>query len=101
MGMMDDDGRGVLDPDKRWKSADQGAATSVWCGASPQLDGMGGIYAQDCDVAPLLDDTDEEMLAASRQFGSPPLGVMAYAVNADTAARLWAQSEQLTGVAVP
>ncbi len=101
MGMMDDEGRGVLDPDKRWKSADQGAATSVWCVASSQLDGLGGVYAQDCDVAALLDDADEEMLAASRQFGSPPLGVMAYAVDADTATRLWTQSEQLTGVAFP
>ena len=37
-----------------FKTIEQGAATSVWCAASPQLAGMGGVYCQDVDVAPIL-----------------------------------------------
>src|SRR5262249_26485693 len=33
------------------KNAEQGAATSVWCATSPQLDGMGGVYCEDVDIA--------------------------------------------------
>jgi hypothetical protein len=35
------------------KTVEQGAATGVWCATSPRLDGMGGVYCEDCDVAPL------------------------------------------------
>ena len=34
-----------------FKTAEQGAATSVWCATSPQLDGMGGVYCEDVDIA--------------------------------------------------
>ena len=33
------------------KTTEQGAATSVWCATSPQLDGMGGVYCEDVDIA--------------------------------------------------
>lgn len=70
-----------------FKNAEQGAATSVWCAAHPQAAGLGGVYCQDCDVAPVL----------------PPeapgkAGVRPYAIDPDAAERLWALSEQLTGV---
>src|SRR4029453_9461219 len=39
VGMVDEHGAAVLDPARGWKSIDQGAATSVWCAVSPQLDG--------------------------------------------------------------
>ncbi len=34
-----------------FKTVPQGAATSVWCATSGQLDGMGGVYCEDCDIA--------------------------------------------------
>ncbi|HKA88442.1 MAG TPA: hypothetical protein VKE22_12295 [Haliangiales bacterium] len=34
-----------------FKTTEQGAATSVWCAASAQLDGMGGVYCEDVEVA--------------------------------------------------
>ena len=34
-----------------YKTPAQGAATSVWCATSPRLDGMGGVYCEDVDVA--------------------------------------------------
>jgi hypothetical protein len=96
VGMVDDDGNAVLDPTKGWKSVEQGGATSVWCATSPLLDGLGGLYAQDCDIAPLLDHTDAEVIAAANSFGPAALGVMDYALRADTADELWTLSEQLT-----
>jgi hypothetical protein len=65
----------------------QGAATQTWCATSPQLDGMGGVYSEDCDIAePAVEN------AALRA------GVRDYAVDPEQAARLWALSAQLTGV---
>ena len=34
-----------------FKSTEAGAATSVWCATSPMLDGKGGVYCEDCDIA--------------------------------------------------
>ncbi len=93
-GLVDENGKAVIDPAKSRKTAEQGAATSVWCATSPQLEGLGGLYAQDCDIAPLV----EPSASLNLEFGSPPLGVMTYAVDPDIAERLWTASEQLTHV---
>jgi NAD(P)-dependent dehydrogenase (short-subunit alcohol dehydrogenase family) len=82
-GWVDDDGN----PVGQFKTPEQGAATSVWCATSPQLDGMGGVYCADCDIADIVE---------SIQPGGG--GVMAHAVDPDAAARLWVVSAQLTGV---
>jgi NAD(P)-dependent dehydrogenase (short-subunit alcohol dehydrogenase family) len=70
-----------------FKTLEQGAATSVWCATSPQLARMGGIYCQDVDVAPILQER-----AASN------VGVRPYAIDPEAAERLWTLSEELTGV---
>jgi NAD(P)-dependent dehydrogenase (short-subunit alcohol dehydrogenase family) len=95
IGMLDEHGHGVIDPDKGWKSVEQGAATTVWCATSPQLDGIGGLYAQDCDLAPLLDHTDPTVIERAAQFGPAALGVMDYALSPTTAHALWTLSESL------
>ena len=60
---------------------------SVWCAVSPQLEGKGGVYCEDCDVA--------EAVPAD----SPaPRGVRPYATDPELAERLWTLSERLTGV---
>jgi NAD(P)-dependent dehydrogenase (short-subunit alcohol dehydrogenase family) len=74
---------------ERFKSVEQGAATTVWAATSPRLDGMGGVYCEDCDIA-------EPTVA-----GSPDArikGVDAHAIDRADAARLWAVSAELTGV---
>jgi NAD(P)-dependent dehydrogenase (short-subunit alcohol dehydrogenase family) len=91
-GLVDDDGNAIIDPANSRKTIEQGAATSVWCATSPQLDGLGGLYAQDSDIAPLVDVSG----AVNIDFGSPPLGVMPYAVDPESADRLWELSERLT-----
>ena len=74
------------------KTVEQGAATSVWCATSPQLDNTGGVYCHNCDVAPLV---TEELEA--NPIGSLALGVMPHAVDPQAAERLWSLSEQLLG----
>jgi NAD(P)-dependent dehydrogenase (short-subunit alcohol dehydrogenase family) len=85
--------RGWIDADgnvnELFKSPEQGAATSVWAATSPQLDGMGGVYCEDCDVAA---PTDPDNPFA--RF----LGVDAHATDPEQAERLWALSAELTGV---
>ena len=72
------------------KNPNQGAATTVWCATSPQLDGMGGLYCEDCDIAPLV--------PADSEHGP---GVKPWAADDSLAARLWTLSEELTGVRLP
>lgn len=101
LGLVDELGDPIIDPTRNMKSIEQGAATSVWCATSPQLDGLGGVYCENCDIAPLVPDLDDAEAAARReeaikQFGSTPLGVMPYSVDPESAARLWDLSTDLT-----
>jgi NAD(P)-dependent dehydrogenase (short-subunit alcohol dehydrogenase family) len=72
----------------RYKTAEQGAATSVLVATSPQLDGIGGRYFENCNEAPTVDEPDPDGGSA---------GVAAYAVDLDNAKRLWDVSEDLVG----
>ena len=92
-GLIDNDGNPIIDPAKNMLTIEQGAATSVWCATSPKLDGMGGVYCQNSDIAPLV---PEEI--AANQFGSLALGVMPHAVDPQAGDRLWRLSEQLLGL---
>lgn len=70
-----------------FKTVEQGAATSVWCAVSPELDGLGGVYCEDADIA-------EAVPADSASSG----GVRPWAIDPELAMRLWKLSENLTGV---
>jgi hypothetical protein len=50
-GFIDEQGRPISDPARNMKTAEQGAATSVWCPTSQQLDGRGGVYCENRDIA--------------------------------------------------
>jgi hypothetical protein len=54
---------------------------------------MGGVYCHNCDIAPLVPDE-----SGTNQWGSFARGVVPHAVDPEAAERLWALSEQLTGV---
>jgi len=92
-GLVDDGGNPIIDPAKNQKTVEQGAATSVWCATSPQLDGIGGVYCQNCDIAPLVTDQ-----LAANPIGSMALGVMPHAVDPQAADRLWRLSEEILGL---
>jgi NAD(P)-dependent dehydrogenase (short-subunit alcohol dehydrogenase family) len=70
------------------KTPEQGAATSVWCAVSSQLDGMGGVYCEDVDIAEAV-PADFEGLR----------GVKPWARDPELAERLWTMSEKWTGMA--
>ncbi|MEU6348537.1 SDR family NAD(P)-dependent oxidoreductase [Streptomyces sp. NPDC047072] len=83
-GWIDEQGE-LLHPEI-FKTPEQGAATQVWAAASPQLDGMGGVYLEDCDIAEPAVEGDESG------------GVKDWAIDPEQAARLWTLSAELTGV---
>ena len=95
-GMVNPDGSPILDPAKQLKTPEQGAATAVWCATSVQLDGMGGVYCENCDIAQVVQETGPgvDNLGDFNGLG----GVMPYAIDPDQAQRLWELSEKLTGV---
>jgi NAD(P)-dependent dehydrogenase (short-subunit alcohol dehydrogenase family) len=68
----------------RYKTPQQGAATSVLVATSPQLEGIGGRYYQDCNEAPVVE------AASAESTGS---GVATYAVDPENADRLWELSQ--------
>src|SRR5258706_2757586 len=63
-----------------FKTVEQGAATTIWCATSPQLDGLGGVYCENCDIAAVKTEGDD---------GGRP-----YAADPEIAQRLWAWSER-------
>ncbi|OIK28289.1 SDR family NAD(P)-dependent oxidoreductase [Streptomyces malaysiense] len=83
-GWIDEHGN-LLHPEA-FKTPQQGAATQVWAAASPQLDGLGGLYLEDCDIAEPASGTDDRQ------------GVKDWAIDPEQAARLWTLSAELTGV---
>ncbi|HVI57052.1 MAG TPA: oxidoreductase [Luteibacter sp.] len=95
-GAIDEDGRPVVDLARGYKSVPQGAATSVWCATSPQLDGMGGVYCEDVEVSPVLVDADNTPGRVSSDVGVRPWAIDPVAVE-----QLWSLSEKLTGVSLP
>jgi NAD(P)-dependent dehydrogenase (short-subunit alcohol dehydrogenase family) len=77
--------RAAGEPDFKFKTIPQGAATSVWAGAVAAADAVGGRYCEDCHVAEI------EPNPAKRA------GVKPYALNPETAEALWAKSEEMVG----
>jgi NAD(P)-dependent dehydrogenase (short-subunit alcohol dehydrogenase family) len=90
-GVLDADGRRVMSTGRRVKSVEQGAATTVWCATSPMLDGLGGVYCEDCDISPVVSAEDVAASGGLLEVG----GVLQYAVDQDAATRLWDVSEGL------
>ncbi|MEA2222909.1 MAG: hypothetical protein QOH83_1285, partial [Solirubrobacteraceae bacterium] len=68
----------------RFKTVEQGAATSVLLAVSPQLEGVGGRYFEDCNEAEVLTKRSEGPSALS--------GVAWFALDEAIAERLWEES---------
>jgi NAD(P)-dependent dehydrogenase (short-subunit alcohol dehydrogenase family) len=82
MGWIDAQGN----VNERFKTEKQGASTTVWAATSPLLEGKGGVYLENCEVAS----------PASKD--SPMGGVHPHVRDEGLAQALWARSEELTGV---
>ena len=67
------------------KSVAAGAATSVYAATAPELEGRGGLYLYDCQVAEV--NNDASVLDCVRS----------YAVDLEAAKKLWSVSEEMVG----
>ncbi|WP_066680558.1 SDR family NAD(P)-dependent oxidoreductase [Caulobacter sp. CCH9-E1] len=72
-------------PREGFKTTEQGAATSVWAAVGDELEGVGGLYLEDCNQA----------VPWSKE--QPWVGVMPHALDPEAAERLWALSVETTG----
>jgi len=83
---LDEAGRPIIDPARGMKTVEQGAATSVWCATNQRVDGLGGVYCEDCDIA----------VVNSARTGRK--GVSPWACDPESAERLWRLSVAWTGL---
>jgi len=83
LGFVDADGKGR----PGLKTPAQGASTSVWAAIGEELEGVGGLYLEDCaEAGPASDDDPTKR------------GVASHALDLGAAERLWALSEETVGV---
>jgi len=68
-----------------FKTPEQGASTSVWAAVGPELEGVGGLYLENCAQAEPW--TPE----------APFVGVLPHALDPESADRLWDLSLSITG----
>ena len=85
LGWLDENGNLSELAAALFKSTTQGCTTTLWAATSDMLDGKGGLYCEDCDVAELADED------TPRYFG-----VAQWAVDPDLAVKLWELSESAT-----
>lgn len=86
--LTDNDGNPLSDESRiQFKTIPEGAATAVWCAVAPELQNIGGVYCEDCDIARLVADD-----YPGRD------GVRRWAVDPEAALRLWSMSEEMIGI---
>lgn len=77
-------------PKGRMRSPDEGAASPLWAAVAPELAGRGGLYIEDCGIAP---------------FWAPPLppcwGVTRAALDPENASALWDEAHRLLEETAP
>jgi NAD(P)-dependent dehydrogenase (short-subunit alcohol dehydrogenase family) len=76
---------GINPPPEAYKTPQQGASTTIWAAVGPELEGVGALYLEDCQQAPLCDP--------SQKFAC----VAPYALDPALAERLWDLSARETG----
>lgn len=94
MGTHDADGNIFPEVERKLKTLPQGAATTVWCATSPMLNGIGGVYCENADIAELDNGN------IGNRYDDPLTlrGVQAYSLDEANAKRLWTLSEEMTGI---
>ena len=88
-GMVNDDGSKSNDP--KFKTPEQGAATTIFACVAPELENRGGLYLNDCHICRVGDV--QEINAAMATFYFPDV-VADYAVDEASAEKLWQISEK-------
>ena len=93
LGFCDAQGNIFPEVAARLKTIPQGAATTIWCATSQLLNGTGGVYCEDADIAEL----DLGNIAHNHEDPSTSRGVQPYSLDKLSAARLWKLSEEMVG----
>lgn len=89
MGLIDEAGNPIIDPERGKKTPAQGASTIVFAATSPLLAEIGGVYLLDNDISRL--DDAPATLTAERI----PAEVASHSIDPASAERLWELSERL------
>jgi NAD(P)-dependent dehydrogenase (short-subunit alcohol dehydrogenase family) len=92
MGLIDESGRPIIDPDRERKTPQQGASTSVFAATSPLLADIGGVYLKDNDISPLDNDPKPIDFGVEQDV---PSDVVPHAIDPASAQRLWELSKRL------
>ncbi|MBO2458204.1 SDR family NAD(P)-dependent oxidoreductase [Actinomadura violacea] len=92
MGLVDESGRPIIDPESGKKTPQQGAATIVFGATSPLLADTGGVYLKDNDISPLDDAADPTAQGADLIRSQ---NVVPHSIDPQSAQRLWTMTEQL------
>lgn len=91
MGLIDEAGNAIIDPEAGKKTPAQGASTLAFAATSPLLTGLGGVYLLDNDVS----EVDDKVAVVSAE--RIPAQVAPHAIDRGSAKRLWAMGEDLLG----
>ncbi|WGI21352.1 oxidoreductase [Amylibacter sp. IMCC11727] len=86
LGWLGEDGEPSELAKQGFKTPEQGASTSTWAATSAKLNGIAGVYCEDCDIAAVTDPD-----SPTARF----MGVNPHACDDDSAERLWQISETL------
>lgn len=90
------DANGVIKEEvaKKLKTIPQGAATTIWCATSSMLHDIGGVYCEDADIAEI------DWGNIEHKYDEPWTlrGVQLYSLDEGNAKKLWALSEEMTGI---
>ena len=84
LGWLNEDGELSEMAAAAFKSATQGASTTLWCATNPKLNGIGGVYCENCDVA------EREKDGPNARY----VGVADWAIDTDEARRLREETEK-------
>ncbi|KQS41799.1 SDR family NAD(P)-dependent oxidoreductase [Pedobacter sp. Leaf194] len=71
----------------KFKTVKQGGSTTAWASFSPQLKGKGGLYLEDCNIAPIVPNGSDA-----------PFGVRPWALERKAADKIWDICQRMTGV---
>lgn len=91
MGLIDENGRAIIDPEFGTKTPEQGASTIAFAATSPLLADVGGVYLKDNDIS-VVDDQPRSLTAETI-----PSEVVSQSIDPQLAQRLWELSERLIG----
>jgi hypothetical protein len=95
-GVLDANGKRIIDPSRQLMTIEQGAATQVWCATSSLLNGLGGVYCENVEIARVV--PPDERSGWASDDSSRKVGVMPSAIDQVSAERLWSVSVEMTGV---